>query len=83
MPDEVVHLRRGEQDHVAAGDPRSDGGQCGVCLAVAPAKLDAGAVHDRSRETAEGDASLRADPAAVHGQDEEEDDAEQQVTIRL
>ena len=75
--DQVVERRRGEQRRVEAGDAgacRRDG--C-VRVAVAPTQPDAGA-DERSRGgRPEGDPRRRADPAAVDGEHEEEDDAEE------
>ncbi len=77
VPEIVVQSRGGEQDGVAAGDAGADGGKRRVRLSVAPAELEAGGEDERGGDSAQRDTTAGADPAAVHGQDEEEDDPEQ------
>jgi hypothetical protein len=70
-------LGRGEQERrVAARDAGAGGRDCGVGVAVAPVRPDAGAEEQRRGDRAEGDTRRRADPPAVDRQHEEEDDAE-------
>ena len=75
---EVVEHLRGEQGHVAAGDPGADRRERGVVhVREAPLDVEARREEERGRQRAERDARDRADPAAVDREHEEEDDPEQ------
>jgi hypothetical protein len=66
-----------EQGRVGATDPGPDRGHCSVRLAESPPQQQPSAEDERRGAGAEGDARSFADPAAIDGQGEEEDDPEQ------
>jgi hypothetical protein len=73
----VVPQARGEQRCVAAADAGSHSGVGRVVqVAVAATHDEAGGEEKRGRDRPEADACHRADPAAVHREHEEEDDAQ-------
>jgi hypothetical protein len=74
---QAVHRGGGEQRRVAARDAGADGRDRRVELPVPVAHHDPAGEHQRRRERAEQDALRRPDPAAIDGEDEEEDDAQQ------
>ena len=77
LRDEVVQRRRGQQRRIAARNPGPDGAERGPQLPIPSADVDARSEHDRRSGGAERDARNRADPAVVHGENEEEHDPEQ------
>ena len=73
---EVVAGGRGGEARVATCDPGADGAERRLHLAVAMADHEAGADRERRDDGADENAHPGRDPAAVGGEDEEQDDAE-------
>ena len=76
LGDELVERGRSEQRRVAAGDSGADRRHRRVGRPEATAQPEPGREHAHGGRGAEPEPKLRVDPAAVHGQDEEEDDPE-------